>query len=53
MTQDDLLMDNHDGYCELLMVAGDYEFWILGGNLCIDLKTYISRSLDTRLLSGS
>ncbi|KAI6231926.1 Pepsin A-like, protein [Aphelenchoides besseyi] len=25
-----LLMDNKDGYCELLLVSGDYGFWILG-----------------------
>ncbi|KAI6192124.1 hypothetical protein M3Y97_00302600 [Aphelenchoides bicaudatus] len=30
ITQDDLLIDNHDGYCEILLVPGDYDFWILG-----------------------
>jgi len=30
ISSEDLLMDNKDGYCELLMVAGDFDFWILG-----------------------
>ncbi|KAI6209824.1 Peptidase A1 domain-containing protein [Aphelenchoides besseyi] len=50
-----LLMDNKDGYCELLLVSGDYGFWILGagdptGNdtLLVQHDVYRERMLSKR-----